>query len=99
MLDEVETFTTKTRFELKFNSIHFVKIELWMKEIWHVKALGIQNVKFQHAVLLGAKTIGYSYLFQPLQYLFKSHNIKNIKILRIVYDEVGEHLSMMLSIK
>ena len=55
ILDRVENFTIKTRFELESNPTTFVKNKLQMKEMWLAKAAIIQNVKFLHAVPLGVK--------------------------------------------
>ena len=55
ILDWAEIFTTKTRFELNFNPIIFIKNRLWMKEIWHAKIAIIQNVEFCKVAPLGIK--------------------------------------------
>ena len=46
IMDCAKIFTIETRFELEFNSIIFVKIKLWIKEIWHIEVTIIYNVDF-----------------------------------------------------
>ena len=53
ILDWAKKFTTKTRFELEFNTTNFVKDKLWIKEIWGAQVAVIENVKFWHMVPLG----------------------------------------------